>query len=244
MAVIGFDACLEAMIEVAYEIRNEASFMIGSEETEPGDGWEYNTWLNSFKSSARTPRALIRSIVDAYAARYAATSGTTLSGIDLSKIDNVMAKLNSFSSALYSQITTDAIRVEVRDVILNDTEYYCPMCGYDFNVDIWDMAEQIKQNAGSVSVGSEADALKAAVDDAVVYEWHNSSGHPNSHGMAIHFIGTDPVCATFMFTAYMKNYAPPVDHPLLFVNDPANTWVRDYPNDTGLLYRLIFETLP
>ncbi len=243
MAVIGFDACWEGMIEVAYEIRNEAAVMIGSEETEPGDGWEYDAWLNSFKSSAKTPRALVTSIVDAYAVRYAATATATLSGIDLSKIDNVMAKLNSLSSALYSQITTEAIRDEVKFVIGMDTEdFYYGVCLYDYNVDIWDMAEKIKQNANSVSVDSEADALKAAVDDAVVCEWHNT-GHPDAHGIAIHYFGTymDTDCKTIMYYAYMKNYTPAVSHPLLFVNYPGNTWVSDYPNDRGLLYRLLLE---
>lgn len=243
MAVIGFDACYEGMIEVAYEIRNEAAAMIGSEETEPGDGWEYDAWLSSFKSSARTPRALATAIVDAYKVRYAATASATLSGIDLSKIDNVMARLNSLSSALYSQITTDAIRDEVVfaiDVLAEDFFY---TCGYDYNVDIWDMAEKIKLNAPSVSVDGEADALKAAIDDAVICEWHND-GHPDAHGMAIHLCGTDADCNTIMYYAYMKNYTPPVSHPLLFVNYPGNTWVRDWSNDTGLLYRLLLETLP
>ena len=243
MAVIGFDACYEGMIEVAYEIRNEAAVMIGSEETEPGDGWEYDIWLNSFKSSAKTPRALAAAIVDAYEARYAATASATLAGIDLSKIDTVMARLNSHSSALYSQITTSAIRMEVLDVIRDDTETFFYGCAYDHSRDIWDMAEKIKQNAPSVSVDSEADALKAAIDDAVICEWHNI-GHPDAHGIAIHFIGTNEVCALIMYNAYMKNFTPAVSHPLLFVNDPGNTWVRDYPNNTGLLYRLWFETLP
>src|SRR5262249_9548142 len=37
--LMGFDACLMNMVEVAYELRGSADFIVGSEEIEPGDGW-------------------------------------------------------------------------------------------------------------------------------------------------------------------------------------------------------------
>lgn len=43
--LVGFDACLMAMVEVAYEIREHADVMVGSEATEPGSGWPYDTIL-------------------------------------------------------------------------------------------------------------------------------------------------------------------------------------------------------
>ena len=43
---IGFDACLMANIETAYSIKDYAKYLIASEETEPGTGWEYKSFLN------------------------------------------------------------------------------------------------------------------------------------------------------------------------------------------------------
>jgi len=43
--VYGSDACLMQMPEVDYEIRNYVDYIVGSEETEPGDGYTYNTFL-------------------------------------------------------------------------------------------------------------------------------------------------------------------------------------------------------
>jgi len=49
--IIGFDACLMASLEAAYEIYNEfTDFMVASEETEPGDGWPYDEILDLIKS--------------------------------------------------------------------------------------------------------------------------------------------------------------------------------------------------
>src|SRR6185503_11046291 len=40
--VLGFDACLMSMIEVAYQLRGLAGHIVASEEVEPGDGWPYD----------------------------------------------------------------------------------------------------------------------------------------------------------------------------------------------------------
>src|SRR5205823_6865956 len=47
IAVIGMDACLMSMVEVAYQIRGAASVMVGSEQTEPGEGWPYDSILRA-----------------------------------------------------------------------------------------------------------------------------------------------------------------------------------------------------
>ncbi|MFX1338923.1 MAG: clostripain-related cysteine peptidase, partial [Promethearchaeota archaeon] len=49
--LIGFDACLMAMAEVDYQIKDWADVRVGSEESEPGDGWPYDTILADLISS-------------------------------------------------------------------------------------------------------------------------------------------------------------------------------------------------
>jgi len=48
--IVGMDACLMAMTEVAYQIKNHADILVASEENEPGDGWPYDTILGSTDS--------------------------------------------------------------------------------------------------------------------------------------------------------------------------------------------------
>ena len=45
--LLGMDACLMSMAEVGYQIRGSASFTVGSEQTEPGDGWPYDRILTA-----------------------------------------------------------------------------------------------------------------------------------------------------------------------------------------------------
>lgn len=43
--IIGFDACLMAMVETSYALRDVAAYLVGSEELEPGPGWKYDDVL-------------------------------------------------------------------------------------------------------------------------------------------------------------------------------------------------------
>ncbi len=54
--VFGMDACLMQMIEVAYELKDGASYITASEETEPGEGWPYHLILAPlYKNPSMTP---------------------------------------------------------------------------------------------------------------------------------------------------------------------------------------------
>jgi hypothetical protein len=40
------DTCLNGMIEVTEQLKDYATCVVGSEDLEPGDGWEYHEWLS------------------------------------------------------------------------------------------------------------------------------------------------------------------------------------------------------
>jgi hypothetical protein len=66
--LLGFDACLMSMIEIAYQHRDQAHFIVGSQELEPGEGWPYHTILSHLvEEPATSPRDLAVITVDAYA---------------------------------------------------------------------------------------------------------------------------------------------------------------------------------
>ena len=64
---IGFDACLMATMEVANMLKPYANYMIASEETEPGYGWEYTSIINKMVGNPDIdPVELGKVIVDTY----------------------------------------------------------------------------------------------------------------------------------------------------------------------------------
>ncbi|MCK4791683.1 MAG: VCBS repeat-containing protein [Desulfobacteraceae bacterium] len=116
--LIGFDACLMAMGEVAYEIRNYGEVMVGSEETEPGDGWPYDTILQDLANNPGWSSAeLGQAVVDRYYESYG--NDETQSAIDLSAMDSLASTISTFAQSLIDNWDSDedAVRSAAQDVM-------------------------------------------------------------------------------------------------------------------------------
>ena len=82
------DACLMQMAEVVYELKDYAPVIVGSEETEPGDGWDYAAFLSRVNPANLAPEAIAKAAVEGYNASYSAKgSGTTLSAVRSSQAE-------------------------------------------------------------------------------------------------------------------------------------------------------------
>jgi hypothetical protein len=110
--LLGFDACLMGMLEVAYEIRNTGpGIMVGSEETEPGDGWPYDTILADLAVNyTMTPAQLGSVIVDRYYASY--SNDFTQAAVDLTRIGALATDVSTLAATLNSSWDTDRPAVE------------------------------------------------------------------------------------------------------------------------------------
>jgi Ca2+-binding RTX toxin-like protein len=84
---IGFDACLQGMLEQAWDVRNLTDVLVASQELEPGDGWEYQTLLQSLANRpTMSAFDLGNAAIDAYELRYQGVPDTTLAAIRTSAI--------------------------------------------------------------------------------------------------------------------------------------------------------------
>ena len=64
--VLGMDACLMAMLEVGYQIKDYADYLVASQEVELANGWDYQTVLGSLLIGKVAPVQLVENIVLAY----------------------------------------------------------------------------------------------------------------------------------------------------------------------------------
>jgi len=119
MDLIGFDACLMGMIEVAYEIKDTgASVMVGSEETEPGDGWPYDTILSDLVSNPTwTSAQLGTCIVNRYYQSYG--NSETQSAIDLTHIGTLASTVSNFADTMrtYWNTNQNAVKAAAQSVM-------------------------------------------------------------------------------------------------------------------------------
>jgi hypothetical protein len=93
--MIGFDACLMGTLETAYMLEPYADYMIGSEETEPGYGWNYTPWLSALGQNTSIDTVeLGAAIVDSFISQN--TPDQTLSVVSLREIPYVYDVLCSY----------------------------------------------------------------------------------------------------------------------------------------------------
>lgn len=99
--ILGFDACLMSMLEVADIAKEYASIMVGSQEVELGTGWNYARVLQPFISKNLSTSSFAQHIVHAYHDSYhQITNDFTQSAIDLSQINQIKENINSVAHIL------------------------------------------------------------------------------------------------------------------------------------------------
>lgn len=90
--LLGFDACLMNVLEIAYQLRGLAEYIVGSQEAEPGEGWPYAKIVTDLAAGPEmSARELAETIVSAY------TTST---------------KMRGFQESRYTQSALDLGRVE------------------------------------------------------------------------------------------------------------------------------------
>jgi hypothetical protein len=110
--LLAFDACNMASTEVAYELKDQAKYLVGSEEIEGAGGIHYDTLLNTGKgdvlqSKIDSPRNFAKRIVESVS--LLEPHGLcdynyipTMSAIDLSKMEDVAKASDKLAEAILS----------------------------------------------------------------------------------------------------------------------------------------------
>lgn len=169
--VLGFDACLMATIEVQATLHNFGHYFVGSEETEPGHGWNYIPVIEAMNNGTATDGAALgRIILDAYKAQSVEqeTSNVTLGLIDLSLIPPVLTALED----LFHTIEQGGeLKLRSLQQARGKAEEYSKAIQYPEDsedmVDIGDMMKQLK--TVDPSLAGQANAVLNAVNAAVLY---------------------------------------------------------------------------
>jgi len=119
IAIIGFDACLMAMVEIADLIKHRGHIMVGSQEVELGTGWNYQLVLSQFLQGSPTPSDFGRHIVHMYEKTYnKVTNDYTLSAIDLDNINKLDGNINAVSHALLECLNNqlnNSVRISIKN---------------------------------------------------------------------------------------------------------------------------------
>lgn len=101
LSIIGMDACLMAMVEIANICKKYAHIMVASEEVELGQGWRYDLALEPFAHSSMSKEVFAHHLVKSYQTTYSnITSDFTLSAINLDHFSDIESNINNVATLL------------------------------------------------------------------------------------------------------------------------------------------------
>ena len=195
--VLGMDACLMACVEVAYQIRDQARYLVASQELEPKIGWPYDLILGAlYARPVMSARELSGLIVEAYGERgkeARARTKYTQSALDLGQAEDTKMMVQALSESLSAYPECNLL---LRRAI---NEVSQPERGakryYDRNlVDFYDWLWQLQRRyrgddqALDEAVGNILDRLKASNRDSFLVANSAVDGRDTErvHGVSIY----------------------------------------------------------
>jgi hypothetical protein len=178
--LVGMDACLMAMTEVAYQIKDYADLLVTSEESEPNEGWPYDTILSQLVSNTLiSPEELAIDIVDQYIDSYP-SSNVTQSALDLSYMDTLASQLSNLALEMMSDPSTPKYQYILAAA---NSQYYSD---YDF-IDLYDLCNNLLIYSDSFTVKNIVSSIKQTLDLAIIKSGYSGMYFSRSRGLSIYF---------------------------------------------------------
>ena len=182
---IGFDNCYLGTVEAADIAATYARYMIGSEELEPANGWNYTVIGDLL---GKNPNAgweeIAKTLCDSFynESDDRMTDGITISVTDLSLLDDVIVKFDDFANDLFVAMKDKTALSEFEKNLIC-SEHFGEENGFSGYSNTADLGEMVK--AGSKFSDKAYDVLKA-IDNAVIYK-RAGKDHQNASGLTIYY---------------------------------------------------------
>ncbi len=188
--LLAYDSSLMQMAEVNYEVRNQARYIVGSEESPPGAGYPYDVFLKQLAANPdMEPTTLGFNMAQAAGDKYGrqTSPGITQSVIDASKLDALAPALDNLGAQLsrVKNIYGPQI-ISAR----NSADYY--EYPYTENKDLLDFLHYLVDPPTGSTVSPIPDAgVQSAVSNlrgllgTTILKNINSEEHSGSNGLAL-----------------------------------------------------------
>ena len=177
------------MFEIAYELRENAEMIHGSEAYEPLEGWTYNHLLYKLDedmSNSELAHHVVNDYIESYRNGSVFTSySVTAAVVDTDRLDNLNAKLENFSRTLNSilPLYKNQIRYS-RD----ETQRYDQNPDYR---DLYDLAVNVENKIPVYDAKRYAKDLRISINETIISEdhWQKPGKLPvdRAHGLTIYF---------------------------------------------------------
>ncbi len=197
--ILSWDSSLMQMMEVAYEARTHASYIVGSEESPPGEGLPYHLVFDGFRDNPNgTTAALTNEFVTGMLG-YAPYNSRkiTQSVIDSSKLVALRTSIDNLATLMIANAGSLTTAIPAAR---NNSKAYSDTSTRKYR-DLVDVCLKLEADVSVPTVVKTACAdVRAKVTAAVIHEGNNANSEP-SYGISIDFSPSG------LFTTYALDYA-------------------------------------
>jgi len=203
-----------SMMEVIYQLRDHSEIIVGSEETEPSQGWDYTAILSYIVENPNASNdAISKKIIDSYIDSYTNLNGTrklSLSSIRTDKLTNIVSLMDDFACTILEN--ESKILKTLRD-ILDDVEYFN---NNDLYFDLYHFVSLTREyyaqeDSYQKKIIESADRLLEELKDLIID--NKTVKLNNAHGVSV-YLGTNAKMSSLAFNIFSE----------LDINNEAPNW--------------------
>ena len=174
---IGYDACLMQVADIAEFNSHYFNYMVASEESEAGEGWVYNNWIDDVYAYRDTD-TILKENCDSFVDKYG--SDQTLSYLNLANMADFKNKLESLSAKIKSTVKSNSSTFKS---IVSSTKNYGGLYSYGI-IDGMDFLNKLKNNSIFKSFSEDIQTVKNAFNSLVSYS-RKGSRAGESYGLTL-----------------------------------------------------------
>ena len=183
---IGYDACLMQVQDIANMNAPYFNYMIASEESEAGEGWDYDNWIDDLYAKKSTT-SILKAIVDSFISDNGGTSSSsndqTLSYLNLSYAEEYRTAWEDMAGQLKNKVNSDN-KDDFNDLVESAkhyADYYYTSYGL---FDAKDFVKKLASNSTFNPGSSYTNAVLNAHSNFVAYS-SAGKGAGNSFGLCM-----------------------------------------------------------
>lgn len=163
--IIGFDACLMSMLEVANIMKAYAHIMVASQEVELGTGWNYTDFLIPLTKTDVTEQEFAQAIVTAYNTAYKpVTEDYTLSALDLQHITSIESSINNVATLLKKCISQQINNSVINSIKASRNKLLCTHFDEPSYIDLHHFCNNLLNNVQHFSLQQRPENINLLID--------------------------------------------------------------------------------
>jgi hypothetical protein len=176
--LLSVDCSLMQMIEVLYEWRDTANYIVGSEESPPGEGYAYDLTMGKLAGNPDMDgRALAIHYAEDTSTRFANLYGITQSVVETARVPGIVSALNDLGATLMDLKASFGPDISLAR---EDAQSY----EYAENKDLLHFLDRLEVRVNDATLKQKTAAVRNAAKAAIVRNVTTKQYSPNSQGIA------------------------------------------------------------